>query len=147
MVVINPPFCSPEDVAGIWRPMSTEETTQVEHLIDDASAMVLELPAVVARITAGSLSAATLATVVKHMVARVMINPAGLRQFSTTVDDATKSGTYDATVASGRLYISDDELDRLLGRGNSGAQSGAFSIRPAYTPGYATAPPWVESWT
>ena len=147
MAVIDPPFCTPDDVAGIWRPLTDDEASQVEHLIDDASAMILEIPAVAVRIEAGTLSAATLSTVTKHMVRRVMVNPAGLRQFSTTVDDATKSGTYDVTMASGQLYISDVELDRLLGRDTAGTQDGAFSIRPVYTPGYATAPPWVESWT
>jgi hypothetical protein len=134
MATIDPPFATGDDVAGIWRALRGDEVEMVDNLLDDASAMILESPLVVARITAGTLSAGTLRYVAKHMVRRVMLNPGGLRQFSTTVDDATKSGTYDTTVSSGQLYITDGEFSRLLGEVPTSAQTGAFTIRPYFEP-------------
>lgn len=140
MAVVNPPFATSDDVAGVWRAIRDDELSLVDNLLDDASAMVLEYPAVVARIESGALTAATLRYVVKHMVQRVMLNPQGLRQFSATVDDATKSGTYDSTIATGQLTISGSELDRLLGIVPAGSQSGAFTIRPFHEPDELSTP-------
>lgn len=143
MAVVNPPFATSDDVAGVWRAIRTDEIGLVDNLLDDASAMVLEYPAVVTRIAAGTLSAATLKDVVKHMVKRVMLNPTGLRQFSATVDDATKSGTYDSGIATGQLTITGLELDRLLGIVPADSQAGAFTIRPYYELDELVTPPWT----
>jgi hypothetical protein len=66
-------------------------------------------------------------------VKRALLNPGGVRQFSTTIDDYSESQTY-ATETFGGVELSESELqriDRLLGRA-----SGAFTIRAVAEPGY-----------
>jgi hypothetical protein len=72
-----------------------------------------------------------------------MLNPGGLKQYSTTVDDATKSGTYDSAISSGQLYITDGEFSRLLGEVPTAAQTGAFTIRPYHEPDAVVVYPWT----
>jgi hypothetical protein len=131
MAIISTPYCTPDDVAGVWRPIADDaEREVVTNLIADASQMLAEIPVVQSRISADLLPASTLRMVCKHMVRRVMINPQGLRQFGVSVDDAQRNGTYDSSISTGRLYITDDEMARLAGRPVVGVDSGAFSIRP-----------------
>lgn len=111
------PFADVSDVVTIWRPLSDTETVQASGLLAEASQVILEIPAVAARVTAGLVADATLRSVCAGMVVRVMLNPQRLSQFSTTVDDVSKSGTYESgLVPAGELAVSPNELDRLLGR-------------------------------
>jgi hypothetical protein len=63
--------------------------------------------------------------VVVEMVRRVMLMGDYVRQQSVTVDDATKSSTYDVGVSSGVMFIADTEMGTLTGRI---VLSGAFEV-------------------
>jgi hypothetical protein len=66
-------------------------------------------------------------------VKRALLNPDGVRQFSTTIDDYSESQTY-ATETFGGVEINETEqarIDRVLGRA-----SGAFTVRAVAQPGY-----------
>lgn len=151
-MVATAPFASPADVARIWRPLTDDETIVALGLLGAASQLIVEIPAVAVRILAETVADATLRYVCAQMVQRVMLNPDRLRQFTISVDDASRSGVYDDAVTSGELMITESELDRLLGRIPVGAQSGAFTIRPWEAPAAAAVtspslwdipfPPW-----
>ena len=119
-------FADPADVEAIWRTLTSDETTRAAALLDEASQIITEIPAVAARITAGLVADATLRSVCARMVVRVMLNPQRLTQFSVTVEDVSRSGTYESgLVPAGELAVSPSELDRLLGRV---AAAAAFSV-------------------
>lgn len=122
----TPPFAAPSDVEAIWRPLSDAETVQAAGLLNEASNVILEIPQVASRVTAGLVSDATLRSVVVRMVLRVLLNPQRLSQFSNTVDDVSRSGTFEAgLVPAGELVVSPNEFDRLMGRVGL---AGAFTI-------------------
>lgn len=122
----TPPFASPADVEAVWRPLTDAEVAQAAGLLDEASQVVLEIPQVAARITASLVADVTLKSVVVRMVLRVLLNPQRLSQFSNTVDDVSRSGTYESgLVPAGELVVSPNELDRLMGRVGL---AGAFSV-------------------
>ena len=123
-------LADPVDVAAIWRPLSEPETALAQGLIQEASLMIHEIPAVAARIVAGTVTMDTLTSVCANMVKRVMQNPDRLKSFAVTVDDGTRSGTYDET-GRGDLRILPEEMNRLLGLVNQ--PSGAWTISPWYT--------------
>lgn len=121
-----PPFASPSDVEAIWRPLSDAETVQAAGLLSEASQVILEIPQVAARVVAGLVADVTLKSVTARMALRVLLNPMRLSQFSNTVDDVSRSGTYEAgVVPSGELMVTPYEFDRLMGRVGLGA---AFSV-------------------
>lgn len=112
-----PPFASPSDVEAIWRPLTDAETVQAAGLLNEASQVILEIPQVAARVVAGLVADVTLRSVTARMALRVLLNPMRLTQFSNTVDDVSRSGTYEAgVVPSGELMVTPNELDRLMGR-------------------------------
>lgn len=140
------PFAAPGDLEAIWRPLTDAETVVAAGLLDAASQVIVEIPAVAVRILAGTVADATLRFVCAQMVQRVMLNPERLKQYTVTSDDSTESGVYADAVLTGELMISASEMDRLLGRIPVGAQPGAFSVlqpwllEPAVTP--ETVYPW-----
>jgi hypothetical protein len=52
--------------------------------------------------------------------------PGYVRQRSVTVDDATQSFTYDTSVSGGEMFITEREMQRLMGR--SARRQRAFTI-------------------
>lgn len=122
-----PPLATPEDVAATWRALTAAEEDVASALIDEASLIIRQrVTSVDARITAGTLSADLVASVVARMVRRLMQAPPPGMQ-SWTVDDYTER--YTEVVA--RLVLDGDDLDLLS---PAGATTGAFTIRPSYTP-------------
>ena len=122
----SPPFADPSDVEAVWRPLTSDELSRAANLLDEASQIIMEIPMVAARITAGLVADATLKSVAVRMVVRVLLNPQRLSQFSVTVEDVTRSGTYESgLVPAGELVVSPGELDRLLGRVGA---AGAFTV-------------------
>jgi hypothetical protein len=134
------PFAIPADVAGIWRPLTDAETAVVTNRIAQASRRIrAEVPLVDGltvdeRIDFGTLDAALVKDVVVDMVKRLVSIPGYLRQRSVTVDDGTTSETYDSSVSGGELFISDREMDLLVGRRTS--RSRAFTITPGPGPSW-----------
>jgi hypothetical protein len=113
-------------------------------LLGEASQVMLEAVGVAERVAAGAVADATLRSVCVRMVVRVLLNPLRLRQFSDSVDDVSRSGTFEpGLVPVGELVLTANEVDRLLGQV---AVPGAFSavqpwllvppsVDPAFPPG------------
>jgi len=125
------PFAIPEDLEAIWRPLTAAETVVAVGRIAQASRKVRgDVPLVDGltidqRIDQGFLEIDLVKDVVVEMVRRVMAMGDYVHQQSVTVDDATKSATYDAGVSSGVMFIADTEMGTLTGRI---VLSGAFEI-------------------
>lgn len=129
------PFADYMDVQGIWRTLTDDEIIRVTARIAEASQMIRdEVPLVEGldvdeRITANLLNAATVKNVVVSMVERVVVPARFVRQSSVAVDDGSHSETIDSSVSSGEMFISSNELRRLLGRRVVGRQL-AFMVNP-----------------
>jgi hypothetical protein len=129
------PFADYTDVQGIWRTLTDQEIITVTARIAEASQMIRdEVPLVNGmdvdeRILSGSLNAATVRNVVVSMVERVVVPARFVRQESSTVDDGSESRTIDSSVSSGEMFISPNELRRLMGRRVVGRQV-AFMVNP-----------------
>jgi hypothetical protein len=128
-------FADYTDVQGIWRTLTDDEIITVSARIAEASQMIRdEVPLVNGmdvdeRITAGTLNIATVKNVVVSMVERVVVPARFVRQESSTVDDGSESRTIDSSVSSGEMFISSNELRRLMGRRVVGRQV-AFMVNP-----------------
>lgn len=99
---------SVDDVENrFWRPLTAQETTNVEFWLDDAWAMLLgRRPNIEADLTAETVSEANVVRVLAAMVIRILDNPRGLEEFA--LDDFR--GRRNALAASGALSITSDEL-------------------------------------
>jgi hypothetical protein len=110
-------------VESLWRTLTADEQRRVTHLLNFASAIIRSrVPDIDDRITAGSLDASFAGQIAAAMVIRVLKNPDGHSQES--IDDF--SYQIDAALATGALYLSDDEFKALRGR-----RPRSFSIRPS----------------
>jgi hypothetical protein len=99
------------DIEARWRPLTAQETTNADALLDDAWALLLtRRPSLEADITAGTVTATNVIRVEVAMILRVLRNPDG--KVSERIDDY--SYTRDPAVATGGLYVSDDELGDLV---------------------------------
>jgi hypothetical protein len=123
-----PPFAELADKSA-W---SSLDADSVYESIAEASQMIRDDVPLVGglnvdeRIAAGSLSLDTVRSVVVAMVDRVVSVPGYVRQRSVTVDDATQSFTYDSSVSGGEMFITEREMQRLMGR--SARRQRAFTI-------------------
>ena len=118
-------YASPADVADrLGRPLTEAEQTQAPVLLEDAEILIrARIPDLDDRIADGLLSEAVVVMVEANAVMRVLRNPEGYRQ----EQDGDYMYSVDPQVASGRLFIADDEW-RLLG------VSRAFTIVPYLAP-------------
>jgi len=105
-------FATVTDLEERWRPLGESERTVAESLLDDAWEAVLlpQRPNLPALVTAGSVAERTVRFVLCSMVLRVLRNPDGKSQES--IDDYRY--VRDASVSSGALYVSPDELAMLV---------------------------------
>ena len=130
------PYAAPEDVAGIWRPLSDEETAVASAWIDQASQQIRdEVPDIGGldvdeRLAAGMLSVDTVRYVVARMVRRVLMNPEGARSRAQGIDNYTESVTVDSTLSHGELFINERELKRLMGIRLGKGQAFSFETAP-----------------
>jgi hypothetical protein len=128
-------FAEYSDVQSIWRALTDDEIIRVSARISEASQMIRdEVPLVNGmdvdeRILSGALSAVTVRNVVVSMVERVVVPARFVRQSSVAVDDGSHSETIDSSVSSGEMFISSNELRRLMGRRVVGRQV-AFMVNP-----------------
>lgn len=104
------PFASTADLAARWRPLSEEEDSRAEVLIDDASVLILDLaPDVEDRVSAVSLKA-----IVCAMVKRAMQSTGGMDGVTQTQQSAGPfSVGYSFANPSGDLYLTKSEKQRL----------------------------------
>lgn len=135
------PLADPDDVAGIWRPLTTAELAAAEGQIRFASAIVRQqVPSVDARLAAGTLDPDLVRGVVASMVQRVLMNPD--RNSEVAIDDMRLKK--DASISSGNLYLSAAELALLQPVSVAGsASAGAFTIRSPAVP-VRWFDPWVS---
>lgn len=129
------PFALPANVASIWRPLTEAETDVVFQRLVDASDQIRDETPLVdgmtvdERLAAGRLRPETVKAVAVAMVHRIVSVPGYLRQSSVTIDGDTKAVTYDSSVSSGEMTITDREMARLTGR--RAGRSRAFTIFPS----------------
>ena len=127
VMAVSAPFAALSDLAS-WRTLTGDEFSRVEGLLDEASQVILEVFGVPERIAAGLLVESTLRSVCVQMVLRVLVNPQRLTQFSVSVEDVSRSGTYESPgVPAGVLAVTPGEVDRLLGQVEL---PGAFTAMP-----------------
>jgi hypothetical protein len=125
-------YAEPSDLAAIWRPLTADETEIAFNRLEQASRKIRREIGPVGglsidqRIAAGLLDIDDVKDVAVEMVRRVMSIPGYIRQQSVTVDDATKSLTFDGSVSGGVMFIDDEERRSLMGR----PTMGAFTITP-----------------
>lgn len=119
-----------DDLEARFRPLSDEERDVAQALVDDAWAVLLMVvPDIEDRMTAGTVSPEVATYVVASMALRVLRNPNGVRSWSL----GDYSETRDNALSAGALYVSDAEAALLTGRASS-ARRRAFSITPYSDP-------------
>jgi len=108
------------DVESRWRSLTTAETINAEAFLADAWSLLLaRRPTLEADITAGTVTTGNVVRVVTSMVLRLLRNPDGKTE--EAIDDYRYR--YDKLVASGRLFVSDEELADLTPSGYRRAKS------------------------
>lgn len=117
-------YASAEDVQTSWRPLSSAEMSTAHAFIDWASIKLRRrVPSLDARIAANEPDVESLARhITVAVVKRAMLNPEGWRE--ETLDDFRL--VRDAAVASGALYVSDDDVADLQPRAVS---HGMYSVQ------------------
>lgn len=136
------------DVEARWRPLSAQEAQNAAAYLMDAWALLKsKISGLDAAAAADPDLAENVIRVEAQMVLRVLKNVDGVTTTTISVDDASRTVRRDGVVASGWLYVSDDELEELS-PGATGA--GAFTIRPTAVP-YCTPltpvdPVWGQPW-
>ena len=123
------PFATTADIENAWRALTAEETNVAEFWLEFASEVIrAEVPDIDDRIASGDLSAVVARGVTVAMVLRRLQNPEGFRSVQQAIEDYSETKTRDSALSAGGVYLSEEELCLLRGRG-----SGAFSITP-YSP-------------
>jgi hypothetical protein len=123
------PFADPDDVADIWRPLTTDERVRVSNLIDKAAARLIQkcpfdLDARIALFQADSTDPAALdplivADVVATVVKRFLVNPDGFASASEAAGPFSRSGTYvnrydkTGTDVRGSLQVTEADIEQL----------------------------------
>lgn len=110
------PFATTGDLAARWRPLTPDETSRAEVLIDDASRMIRRLyPDIDDRISAGVIMLEDIVPIVCAMVKRVMLggNIDGVESRSQTVGPFAVSDKFSNPM--GNMYLTAEEKDILGG--------------------------------
>lgn len=117
---MNPfPFAEPSDVAGIWRPLTAQETVTATGLIAQASAKLTSIAReagidIQAYINGDALRIELAKVAVANAVKRVLQNPEAVLSTSFAIDDYKQDDRRDSTVSTGALYIDDADLGWLI---------------------------------
>lgn len=120
---------TPEDVEGIFRPLTDAERAIVNGLAQYAWLILArEVPGLASSAESDPDLEQLARFEIAFAIKRILVNPDFTRQMSTTIDDATVSRTIDSAVSAGLLYFPEDALARLRPR----RRSGAFSINPSW---------------
>lgn len=99
------------DVADGFRALTDAEDSVAQTLLERAERLLIgRIPTLAARVTAETLDVQTVIDVEAAMVERVLRNPDGKKQ--EAIDDY--SWTRDNAVSAGLLYVTEDEIARLL---------------------------------
>lgn len=115
-------YASSSDVQDrLGRPLTDDETTQVEALLNDAEVLIkTKVPDLEDQVTAGDLDEAIVVMIEANAVVRLIRNPNGY----TSETDGSYSYQINWRLASGSLQILDSEWSLL------GVSAGVFVIHP-----------------
>ncbi len=116
------------ELSSRWRELTAEERPVATKRLEDAEAEVqyqLQQRGVVEPPTDPLWQKLYVSTVVE-MVRRYLVNTEGWLEESTAIDDYRETRRRDSSVSSGRVYIAEDEIAKLVPRARR--RRGAFSI-------------------
>ena len=100
------------DLEARWRPLSDQETTNAQALLDDAWAQLITVADnVPADLDSGAMDSGLVRSVIRAAVLRVLRNPDGNR----TESFQDYSEGRDPAVSTGQLYFTDTELALMRG--------------------------------
>lgn len=113
-------YATVDDVRGAWeRPIPSSREPYVQGRLNAAHRLLRgKAPGLDARVASGVLDRDLVKDVIVEMVLRVLRNPSGFRSET----DGDYSYSRDTQVASGRLVVTDDDLE-TLGFGSSSTYS------------------------
>lgn len=118
----------PEDIAGVWRPLSEAEALLVPGLSNQAWIRLLDQrPDLEADLLAGTVKIESVASAMISMLVRVLKNPDSVRQLAKSYDDWSRSQTFDSSVSTGELYVNEHEL-ALVTPKPAILDAGAYSV-------------------
>lgn len=125
------PFATPEDVAELWRPLSTQEQAVATARLLLVSALIrARVRTVDERIASGALDPEVVRIIAVDAVRRAMENPTeGVRSRTQTVGPFSESVTYTDAGQAGVWLPEADWALLLGGAGNTAARAGVRSIR------------------
>lgn len=138
------PLADSDDVADLWRPLTSDEIDRVTRLIAKASAMLRQrAPWVDDRIrlfqadptNPAGLDPVTVAAVVATIVKRFVSNPQGV--VSESVGPYSMTYTYRGAQdkgVRGEMYVEDSDLDKLKVPEKAGSRIGTVKTRPRMAP-------------
>jgi hypothetical protein len=132
------PFALISDVAEQLGPIDSSDTDMVNGLLRRASAIIrLQATGIDLRIAQGLIGASTVTDIAADMVIRVLRNQDGVSQETI----GPTAVTYDPQVASGRLFLTPDELFMLQPPTATRAAVGTIGTQPALNPRAAACGP------
>lgn len=114
-------------IEGGWRPLSDAEKIVAGNRIEDAETELqfqLRQAGVLSPPAGDELWAKVYVNTVAEMVRRYLLNPDAWLSESEKIDDYATERRRDSAVSSGLLYVSADELAKLMPR----RRRGAFSV-------------------
>lgn len=124
MFIINP-----EDVlAGFEQQVSTEQYPLIQDKIEEAELILEGRLGDLDAWTSTDFRQRAIQRVVVRVVQRVLRNPVGARTESETMGPWSSSFTIDPRVASGTVWVTDDDW-ALLGVGDPASQVGTIRVR------------------
>ncbi len=139
-------LAEPQDVADLWRPLTSDETQRVENLIGKASALLRQrLPWVDARMARfavdatdeGGLDPLAVANVVAGIVKRFLVNPDGATNMSEASGPYSQSKGFalrgDKDVR-GELIVTDSDVEALTPPKRTRARAGTIVVSPRLAP-------------
>jgi len=145
------PLATPDDVADMWRPLTSDEEPRIQRLIDKASALLRQkvpwLDTRVARFLAdpadlGGLDPMVVADVTATIVKRFVVNPDGSTNTSESVGPFTQSKGFalrgDKDVR-GEMLVTETDLTKLSPAVHTRARLGVIKAKPGLAPGRSLA--------
>lgn len=123
-----PVSVTPEDIAGVWRPLSEAESVIVPGLSNQAwIRLLVPRPDLEQHLADGTVSLESVASAMISMIIRVLKNPDSVRQLAKSYDDWSRSQTFDNSVSTGELYVNEHEL-ALVTTKPAVLPAGAYSV-------------------
>lgn len=123
-------YASATDLAKYWRPLSADEQTRATDLLVRAATLINEIPGAADEHGNPAFSAAACEHVSLDMVKRALLSR-GDGQIETTAAMADMSATARYLNPVGNLYLTPQEIRRLINTLSDGRGSQLFSLTPA----------------